>query len=100
MLTPHEMVVVGDRLFTGVVLAHRLTHPRTPWNRLIPLLARTSYRFGSAPLAVWMTGVWQREYGNALCKVKARSPRRAVSRRRASAQGCARGPIRQEPVGA
>ncbi|KAN0130151.1 HAD-superfamily phosphatase [Lactarius tabidus] len=67
-LAPHEIIVVGDRVFTDVVLAHRLTHPRT----LIDRLARVARRFGSAPpqdagvrvpapLAVWTTGVWQRE---------------------------------------
>ncbi|KAI9465920.1 mitochondrial PGP phosphatase-domain-containing protein, partial [Lactarius psammicola] len=60
-LAPHEIVVVGDRVFTDVVLAHRLTHPRTSWNRLVARLARASQSFGSAPLAVWTTGVWQRE---------------------------------------
>ncbi|KAH9050309.1 HAD phosphatase [Lactarius hengduanensis] len=71
-LAPHEIVVVGDRLFTDVVLAHRLAHPRTSWTRLVARLARVSHRFRSAPsqgsgesvpapLAVWTTGVWQRE---------------------------------------
>ncbi|KAH8996741.1 mitochondrial PGP phosphatase-domain-containing protein [Lactarius akahatsu] len=71
-LAPHEIVVVGDRVFTDVVLAHRLAHPRTPWTRLVARLARASHRFrsapsqgsgerGPAPLAVWTTGVWQRE---------------------------------------
>ncbi|KAF8268893.1 mitochondrial PGP phosphatase-domain-containing protein [Lactarius quietus] len=71
-LAPHEIVVVGDRVFTDVVLAHRLAHPRTPWTRFIARLARVSQRLGSAPsldpgvtgsapLGVWTTGVWQRE---------------------------------------
>ncbi|KAH9177566.1 HAD phosphatase [Lactarius sanguifluus] len=70
-LAPHEIVVVGDRVFTDVVLAHRLTHPRTPWTRLVTRLTRASHRFRTAPsqgsgergpaLAVWTTGVWQRE---------------------------------------
>ena len=50
MLAPHEIVVVGDRVFTDIVLAHHLTHPRTPWNRLIARLARASHHFGSALL--------------------------------------------------
>ena len=81
-LAPHELIVVGDRIFTDVVLAHRLTHPRT-------LMARIAARLGLAPaqprsspgdagvgsgagvgrsgestrvpLAVWTTGVWTRE---------------------------------------
>ncbi|KAG9312176.1 hypothetical protein JVU11DRAFT_7470 [Chiua virens] len=38
-----ELVVVGDRIFTDVVMANRM-------NR----------RSGGGPLAVWTTGVWQR----------------------------------------
>src|SRR6266702_4096573 len=72
MLAPHEIVVVGDHVFTDVILALRLTHPRAPWTRLIARLARASHRIesarsqspgerGSAPLAVRTTGVWQRQ---------------------------------------
>ncbi|KAG9316267.1 mitochondrial PGP phosphatase-domain-containing protein [Chiua virens] len=39
-----ELVVVGDRIFTDVVIANRM-HRRS----------------GGGPLAVWTTGVWQRE---------------------------------------
>ena len=71
-LAPHEIIVVGDRVFTDVVLAHRLAHPNTFWARFVARLARASHRFsqapsqepsvkGRAPLAVWTTGVWQRE---------------------------------------
>jgi phosphatidylglycerophosphatase GEP4 len=84
-LAPHEIVVVGDRVFTDVVLAHRLAHPRTLWARIAARLRFTYERsrshsqsapvldskFGSSnvdsgggertPLAVWTTGVWERE---------------------------------------
>lgn len=78
-VAPHELVVVGDRIFTDVVLAHRLAHPRTVFARIAsrlrfaPMppgdvgpsagtgeqLPRT--RAMAAPLAVWTTGVWTRE---------------------------------------
>jgi len=74
-LAPHKLVVVGDRIFTDIVLAHHLSHPRT-------LAARIASHLGLAPaqdsaldyasegsggnpprasLAVWTTGVWERE---------------------------------------
>lgn len=51
-----ELVIVGDRIFTDVVMANRMH--RYP--------ARSSQEKGaemerSGPLAVWTTGVWQRE---------------------------------------
>ncbi len=79
-LAPHELIVVGDRIFTDVVLAHRLGHPRTLMARIAARLglapaqsglssggaeARSSASVGGeftrAPLAVWTTGVWMRE---------------------------------------
>jgi phosphatidylglycerophosphatase GEP4 len=85
-VAPHELVVVGDRIFTDVVLAHRLAHPRTLTARIAarlgfasvpppdasgPADAGTSAGDGlgeelshvrpAAPLAVWTTGVWVRE---------------------------------------
>jgi phosphatidylglycerophosphatase GEP4 len=81
-LAPHEIVVVGDRLFTDVVLAHRLAHPRTLWARIATRLSTPFQRSWSTPaqpdtvsevsdadpiggqrtpLAVWTTGVWKRE---------------------------------------
>jgi phosphatidylglycerophosphatase GEP4 len=81
-LSPHEIVVVGDRLFTDVVLAHRLAHPRTLWARIAARLGTPFQRSWSTPaqpdtisevsnadsgrgertpLAVWTTGVWERE---------------------------------------
>lgn len=85
-VAPHELVVVGDRIFTDVVLAHRLAHPPTLTARIAARLgfasepppdatdpedsgSRTSPGTGvgrelphtRAPLAVWTTGVWVRE---------------------------------------
>ncbi|KAH9965375.1 mitochondrial PGP phosphatase-domain-containing protein [Russula dissimulans] len=76
-LAPHELVVVGDRIFTDVVLAHRLSHPRTLAARIAARLGLASAQHSApddagssegpggkqrrAPLAVWTTGVWERE---------------------------------------
>ena len=81
-LAPHEIIVVGDRVFTDVVLAHRLAHPPTLWARIAARLGIPYQRSWSAPaqpdtvsgvsnadsggeertpLAVWTTGVWERE---------------------------------------
>ena len=54
------------------MLAHRLAHPTTLWARFVARFAQASHRFASAPsqepgvtqrgpLAVWTTGVWQRD---------------------------------------
>jgi phosphatidylglycerophosphatase GEP4 len=67
------VTVTGDRLFTNVIRHYPLPHsPRTPWTYFVTRRAQVSHRFGSAPsqdpgvrgpapLAVWTTGVWQRE---------------------------------------
>lgn len=70
-VAPHELIVVGDRIFTDVVLAHRLAHPRALTARIAARLRRAPVQPGSssgnaggstrAPLAVWTTGVWVRE---------------------------------------
>lgn len=81
-VAPHELIVVGDRIFTDVVLAHRLAHPRTLTARIAARLqlapAQPNSGLGGAgagsgasvgggvestraPLAVWTTGVWMRE---------------------------------------
>lgn len=79
---------MGDRVFTDVVLAHRLAHPRTPVARIAarlglraPPVQTQASRIGDGagpdasanarvdagrertrtPLAVWTTGVWTRE---------------------------------------
>ncbi|KAI0300468.1 mitochondrial PGP phosphatase-domain-containing protein [Multifurca ochricompacta] len=79
-LAPHEIIVVGDRVFTDVVLAHRLAHPRTPWARILtqfgltldrprslpvqdslPTAGGSGEESARAPLAVLTTRIWQRE---------------------------------------
>ncbi|KAI0310855.1 mitochondrial PGP phosphatase-domain-containing protein [Amylostereum chailletii] len=73
-LAPHELVVVGDRIFTDVVLAHRLGHPssflarvadRVRFQQYHPLTDEKAARdwagSGPGPLSVWMTGVWKKE---------------------------------------
>ena len=81
-VAPHELIVVGDRIFTDVILAHRLAHPRTLTARIAARLRLAPAQPGSglggadegpsanvgggcetarAPLAVWTTGVWVRE---------------------------------------
>lgn len=75
-VAPHELVVVGDRIFTDVVLTHRLAHPRTLFARIASRLRFASVppdgaglgggrgeelSHATAPLAVWTTGVWTRE---------------------------------------
>ena len=68
-VAPHELIVVGDRIFTDVVFAHRLAHPRTLTARIAARLRLAPAQPGSssgdettrAPLAVWTTGVWMRE---------------------------------------
>jgi len=74
-LAPHQLVVVGDRIFTDVALAHRLAHPRTILARIAARLGLAPAQPGSSsggadggssasvggPLAVWTTGVWMRE---------------------------------------
>lgn len=81
-IAPHELIVIGDRIFTDIVLAHRLAHPRTLSARIAARLRFAPAQPGSslggagtgsgasvegggeatrAPLAVWTTGVWMRE---------------------------------------
>ena len=74
---------MGDRVFTDVVLAHRLAHPRTLGARIAARLGLAGIPFGRsrsapaldsgsgghsgvggggcAPLAVWTVGTWERE---------------------------------------
>ena len=74
-IAPHELIVIGDRIFTDVVLAQRLVHARTARLRLTfsqqgsslggaGVGPGASVREGGepmrAPLAVWTTGVWMR----------------------------------------
>jgi phosphatidylglycerophosphatase GEP4 len=45
-----ELVIVGDRIFTDVVMANRMKRK--------PL---TDGKTRDGPLAIWTTGVWERE---------------------------------------
>jgi phosphatidylglycerophosphatase GEP4 len=74
----HELIIVGDRIFTDVVLANRIRLQNRPQKGLLgtalprdfekdgPFTAEnessatgTPHPFG--PLSVWTTGVWERE---------------------------------------
>jgi len=67
-VAPNELVVVGDRIFTDIVLAKRIS---PAWPRWWTLQRGTDADTGSGvrnqhdrlrgPLAVWTTGVWKRE---------------------------------------
>ena len=65
-----ELIIVGDRIFTDVVLANRIRLQNRPQKELLgTALPRDSEKdspftaenesFG--PLSVWTTGVWERE---------------------------------------
>lgn len=79
-IEPHELIFVGDRIFTDGVLAHRLAHPRTLTQhaslRVFRLESGSSLvgagaRPGASvweggeptrvPLGVWTTGMRMRE---------------------------------------
>lgn len=46
-ISDHELIVVGDRIMTDVVMANRMK--------------RSKGEEGTGPLAIWTTGVWQKE---------------------------------------
>ena len=63
-----ELIVVGDRIFTDVVMANRMGHrrnlsdsdeKRSPSGEASDDALRSSSRDG--PLSIWTSGVWQRE---------------------------------------
>jgi phosphatidylglycerophosphatase GEP4 len=75
-----ELIIVGDRIFTDVVLANRIRLQNRPQKGLLGMaLPRDSEKDGSStaengsfgdatgaphpfgPLSVWTTGVWERE---------------------------------------
>lgn len=67
---PHDLVVIGDRIFTDVVLARRLAPRPWPWfkGQLLGKGGTTEEktelvddRREIGPLAIWTTGVWKRE---------------------------------------
>ncbi|TCD64384.1 hypothetical protein EIP91_004131 [Steccherinum ochraceum] len=54
-----ELIVVGDRIFTDVVLANRMARRKTPPARLDNEKGPIHSAIG--PLSIWTTGVWERE---------------------------------------
>ncbi|KAI0045524.1 HAD-superfamily phosphatase [Auriscalpium vulgare] len=71
-VAPHELVVVGDRIFTDVVLAKRIGQSESVFERIasrlwLPTRGKVVEKGGEdaderrVPLAIWTTGVWQRE---------------------------------------
>jgi len=65
---PHELIVVGDRVFTDVVLARRLAQPPTMVTRIkdrinavYDLVSQKERPRANGPLAVLTTGLWERE---------------------------------------
>ncbi|THH13783.1 hypothetical protein EW146_g6473 [Bondarzewia mesenterica] len=63
---PHNLVVVGDRIFTDVVLAKRLVPYSWPWSRVedepeMSVGERSELTLRRKPLAIWTTGLWKRE---------------------------------------
>ena len=70
----HELIIVGDRIFTDVVMANRIRMQCD--RRKLKLLASSSASedtslaaekesllsdYSAGPLAIWTTGVWERE---------------------------------------
>lgn len=51
-----ELIVVGDRIFTDVVMANRMRSGFTSSSSYAPIRARIG-----GPLAIWTDGVWQKE---------------------------------------
>lgn len=69
-LAPHELVVIGDRIFTDVVLAKRLGQPTSVFARIAQRLHLSSTNSTNpqlrsndtvGPLSIWTTGVWKKE---------------------------------------
>ncbi|KAK7057647.1 mitochondrial PGP phosphatase-domain-containing protein [Favolaschia claudopus] len=73
---PEQLIIVGDRVFTDVVLANRLRNLERGGSGFLHLCLRSGLERGGAitkendtsentveygPLAIWTTGVWQRE---------------------------------------
>ena len=69
-----ELIIVGDRIFTDVVLANRMRLQNRPQKGLLRSTLSRDFEkdgaftaenksFGDAigPLSVWTTGVWERE---------------------------------------
>lgn len=54
----HELIVVGDRIFTDIVMANRMNGRRSPARFTDEKLTAPT---PSGPLAIWTSGVWQKE---------------------------------------
>ena len=70
MRTPvadHELVIVGDRIFTDIVMANRMysrskrTVVADPPSAATEKSTEETVQSARGPLAIWTTGVWQRE---------------------------------------
>lgn len=59
----HELIVVGDRIFTDIVMANRMRIPNSTQRTFSTSGERDALESGSSdrPLAIWTTGVWHRE---------------------------------------
>lgn len=68
-ISDRELIIVGDRIFTDVVLANRMRLQSRPQNEKDDTLTTAKGPIGNAtgalhplgPLSVWTTGVWERE---------------------------------------
>lgn len=58
-----ELIVVGDRIFTDIVLANRMSRRRNAAPNVDGVLdeKRLIQNSRVGPLAIWTTGVWERE---------------------------------------
>ncbi|KAI6046319.1 HAD phosphatase, partial [Pisolithus marmoratus] len=56
----HELIIVGDRVFTDVVMANRMKRRVAP-STGEPDKASSIHDLENVPLAVWTTGVWKKE---------------------------------------
>jgi phosphatidylglycerophosphatase GEP4 len=54
----HELIVVGDRIFTDIVMANRMRRSRPPAKLANEKLATPA---PDGPLGIWTSGVWQKE---------------------------------------
>lgn len=66
-IADHELVVVGDRIFTDIVMANRMYSRRKravladPASSAAEKGTEEIAQGSQGPLAIWTTGVWQRE---------------------------------------
>ncbi|KJA28779.1 hypothetical protein HYPSUDRAFT_211438 [Hypholoma sublateritium FD-334 SS-4] len=66
-IADHELVIVGDRIFTDIVMANRMYSRRKrsvlgdPASPAVEKGTEQTVLGSQGPLAIWTTGVWQRE---------------------------------------